>query len=55
MAEQANTSGRTVYDVRCGDNTGGKVTAETPEKARDMAEEMCLVHGGAKGDPTPRA
>jgi len=42
------------YDVQCGDGTGGRVTADSPREAREMAEQMCAVHGGAQGTPTKR-
>lgn len=46
--------GKAGYDVQCGDGTGGRVTADSPQEARAMAEEMCAVHGGSRGIPTRR-
>jgi len=46
--------GRHGYDVMCGDGTGGRVTADSPQEAKEMAEEMCDLHGGSRGTPTRR-
>ncbi len=42
------------FDVKCGDGTSGRVSAESSTEASEMAQEMCRVHGGAEGDPQPR-
>lgn len=39
------------YGVQCGDGTGGRVAAGSPEGAAEMAAEMCQIHGGEQGQP----
>jgi hypothetical protein len=41
------------WNVKCHDNTRGRLTAATAEEAEEMAQEMCRVHGGA-AEPRPR-
>jgi hypothetical protein len=36
------------YTVQCGDGTGGRLSAVSPAEAKEMAEEMCDTHDGAK-------
>ncbi|HEY3369027.1 MAG TPA: hypothetical protein VGK74_28550 [Symbiobacteriaceae bacterium] len=52
MSEQkTNPAG---YVVKCGDGTGGRVSADSPDQAEAMAEEMCRVHDGVSEKPKPR-
>lgn len=55
MAEEPRKQ-MSVYEVQCGDDTEGTISAESPAKAREMAAEMCQVHDGVKGElkPGPR-
>jgi hypothetical protein len=41
------------WNVKCHDNTRGRISAATADEAQEMAAEMCSIHGGA-GEPRPR-
>jgi hypothetical protein len=45
---------RQVFDVTCGDQTEGRISATSPGEAGKMADEMCKVHDGVQGEPKPR-
>lgn len=53
MADNAKKSLQP-FSVKCGDGTGGRVSATSSEEAAEMAQEMCRVHNGAQGEPQPQ-
>lgn len=37
------------------DGTSGRLSANSPQEAQEMAGEMCQVHQGVKGQPQQRS
>lgn len=53
MTEQQEKKMST-FNVTCGDDSEGRLSAESPDEAARAAAEMCQVHDGIKAGPSPR-